>query len=134
MLSFHRNRTWYAVAVAAVIAAGLTSRHFPVLPGLLGKYPGDALWAAMVYLGWGMVLPKASPGRIALLASVMCVGIECLKLWQAPWLVSLRQTTAGHLVFGHVFSWSNFSAYAAGILAAFAMETFIHRPANNCGI
>ena len=91
-------------------------------PDLLGKYPGDALWALMVYLGWGVVLPKAPPGRIALLASVTCVGVECLKLWSAPWLVSLRQTTLGHLVFGHVFSWPNFPAYAAGILAAFAIE------------
>lgn len=98
-----------------------------MLPGLLGKYPGDALWAVMVYLGWGVVLPKASPGRIALLASLVCVSIECLKLWQAPWLVSLRQTTPGHLVFGHVFSWANFPAYAAGILAAFAVEAFIQR-------
>jgi hypothetical protein len=126
-LSLHRNRTWYSVAVVIVIVAGLASRRWPVLPDLLGKYPGDALWAAMVYLGWGIVLPKASPGRIALLASVICVGVECLKLWQTPWLASLQHTTLGHLVFGHVFSWSNFPAYAAGILAAFLLETALRR-------
>lgn len=122
-MSLHRNRAWYAVAVVAVIGAGLASRRWPVWPDLLGKYPGDALWAVMVYLGWGVVLPKASPGRIALLAAVTCVGVECLKLWQVPWLVSLRHTTLGHLVIGHAFSWANFPAYAAGILAAFALET-----------
>ena len=121
-MSLHRNRAWYAVAVVATIGAGLASRRWPLLPGLLGKYPGDALWAAMVYLGWGVLLPKASPGRLALLASATCVCVECLKLWQASWLVSLRHTTPGHLVFGHVFSWSNFPAYAAGILAACAGE------------
>ena len=124
-LSLPRNRAWYSVAVVAVIVAGLASRRFPVLPDLLGKYPGDALWTMMVYLGWGVVRPKAPPGRIALLASVTCVGVECLKLWQAPWLVSLRHTTLGHLVFGHFFSWSNFPAYAVGILATFVAETIL---------
>ena len=81
----------------------------------------------MVYLGWGVVLPEVSPGRIALLASVICVGVECLKLWQTPWLVSLRHTTPGHLIFGQVFSWSNFAAYAVGILTAFAIEAGIRR-------
>ncbi|MDB6113983.1 MAG: hypothetical protein JWQ62_928 [Lacunisphaera sp.] len=47
---------------------------------------------------------------------------ECLKLWQAPWLVSLRHTTAGHLVFGQVFSWPNFPTYAAGIMVVFVIE------------
>lgn len=127
-MSLQRNRAWHAVAIAAVIAAGLASRRWPVLPGLFGKYPGDALWAVMVYLGWGVVRPKAPPGRIALLAAVTCVAVECLKLWPAPWLASLRHTTLGHLVFGHVFSWSNLVAYGVGILGAFAVETVIRRP------
>ena len=94
------------------------------------QYPGDALWAVMVYLGWGVVLPKASPGRLALLASTVCVGVEFLKLWPAPWLVSLRHTTLGHLVFGHVFTWSNVPAYAAGILAAYAVERMRRNSSN----
>ena len=122
-----RNRVWYCLATVGVIAAGLASRRFPsLLPAALGKYPGDALWAVMVYLGWGVVLPKASGLRVALLAAVCCAGIEFLKLWPAPWLVELRHTTLGHLVFGHVFSWANLLAYLLGILTAFAIELVIH--------
>jgi hypothetical protein len=84
----------------------------------------------MVYLGWGVVFPQASSGRVALLAALFCTGIEFLKLWQAPWLVTARHTAVGHLVFGHTFSWQNLPAYAVGILGTFATETW-GRP-NHC--
>lgn len=45
-----RNRRWYLVALIVVIAAGLASRRYAWLfPACLGKYPGDALWALMVF-------------------------------------------------------------------------------------
>lgn len=116
-----RNRFWYAVLILAVIAAGLGSR-VAAIREVLGQYPGDALWAVMVYLGWSVVFPKAPGGRIALLGAGTCVAIEFLKLWQVPWLVQLRHTTLGHLVFGHVFSWANLLAYAAGLTTAFLIE------------
>ena len=46
-----RNRIIYATAVIAVMALGILSRQYPDrLPAVLGKYPGDALWAVMIYL------------------------------------------------------------------------------------
>lgn len=80
----------------------------------------------MVYLGWCVVFPRAASGRIAGLSAGFCAGIEFLKLWPAPWLVEIRHTTLGHLVFGHVFSGANFLAYAIGILAAFLSERAIN--------
>ncbi len=123
-----RNRLHWTLACAGVIVAGLLSRRFPeFLQAFLGKYPGDALWAVMVYVGWGIVFPRASMLRVASLAAATCVVIECLKLYQASWLVDLRHTTLGHLIFGHVFSWSNLLAYAIGILTASAIETVLLR-------
>jgi len=91
-----RKRCWYGLAVIVTIALGLASRQFRgALPEVLGKYPGDALWALMVFFGWGVVFPQASTVRIALLTLGVCVAIETLKLYQAPWIVGIRHTTLG---------------------------------------
>lgn len=118
-----RNRTRYAFAFTIVILLGLASRHHPnAIPVLFGKYPGDALWAMMVFIGWGFLFPRASTLSIAALAFFTCFVIEILKLYQSPWIVDIRQTTIGYLVFGHVFSIKNLLAYAVGIVIAFNVE------------
>jgi hypothetical protein len=110
-----RNRYGYFLAFLATIAAGLGSRALPeLLPAFLGKYPGDALWALMVFFGLGALLPRLHSTYIAALALGIAWAIETLKLWQAPWLVAIRHSMLGHLVFGHVFSWQNLIAYAIG--------------------
>jgi len=125
-----RSRALYFVAVVVTIAAGLASRRFPGLtPACLGKYPGDALWALMVFFGWGTRSPKGSTLRIALAALLTCYLVELVKLYQAPWIVAVRHSTLGHLVFGHAFSWQNIIAYAVGVLGGVAIEYLIR----NCG-
>src|SRR5579863_7249000 len=101
-----RSRGSYFFAVVLTIAAGLASRRFPgLLPSFFGKYPGDALWALMVFFGWGVIFCKASSLRIAVLALVTSYAVEAIKLYQSSWWVSVRHTTAGHLVFGQAFCW-----------------------------
>ncbi|MEO6277855.1 DUF2809 domain-containing protein [Roseateles sp.] len=118
-----RTRSRYALATLGVIAMGLASRHWHGLfPSGLGKYPGDALWCAMVFFALGALRPAASTAGNAALALGISFCIEFLKLWQAPWLVEVRHTTLGHLVFGHVFSWQNLVAYAVGAALAAAVE------------
>ena len=121
-----RRRRWYLIAFVATIVAGLASRHFSqVLPAFLGKYPGDVLWSLMVFFGLGIIFNQVSSLRLGLVALGFSFGIEALKLWQAPWLVSVRQTTLGHLVFGHVFSWQNLVAYTVGILVGLIVEVLL---------
>ena len=123
-----RKRVWYVLATIVTIALGLVSRHFRgALPEVLGKYPGDALWALMVFFGWGAVLTRASTVRVAMLTLGVCVAIETLKLYQAPWIIGIRHTTLGHLVFGHVFSWANLFAYAVGTVAGGGVEVSVRR-------
>ena len=118
-----RRRIAALVAMAATIALGLASRRWPAaLPALFGKYPGDALWALMVFLGWRALRPRAPTRDVALLALATSAVVECAKLWQAPWLVEFRYTTIGHLLLGHVFSWQNLVAYALGLLAGVALD------------
>ncbi|MGZ4963392.1 MAG: ribosomal maturation YjgA family protein [Limisphaerales bacterium] len=123
-----RKRAWYLIAFVVTIVAGLASRRFSqVLPALLGKYPGDALWSLMVFFGLGIIFKQLSSLRLGFAALGFSFGIETLKLWQAPWLVSIRQTTLGHLVFGHVFSWQNLVTYTVGILAGLLVEVLFVR-------
>jgi hypothetical protein len=118
-----RRRGVYGLALFAAIAAGLASRHLPAgWQASVGKYPGDALWALMVFFGLGALMPRVSSLRLAAGAFGFSVLIETLKLYQAPWAVAIRHTTLGHLVFGHVFSWQNLVAYAVGVLAGLTIE------------
>jgi len=123
LVARRRQRAWSAVAIVVTIAAGLASRKFAhVFPAAVAKYPGDALWALMVFFGLGFIFPKAGSVPVGLGALGFSVAIEVLKLWQAPWLVQVRHTTVGHLVFGHVFSWQNLVAYAVGVSLGVAIE------------
>lgn len=118
-----RVRIAYVLAFAVCILLGLASRRYAGPHGeLFGKYPGDALWAAMVFFGLGALRTRASTVNNAILALAICLAIELLKRYQAPWIVEIRHTTLGHLVFGHVFSFQNLVAYAVGVIVALGIE------------
>lgn len=110
-----RSRAWLAVGVAAVIALGLASRAFPLFPTVFGKYPGDALWALMVFLGAALLVPRASTLKLATFAVCFSYLVEISQLYHVPWLDSIRSTTFGHLVLGSGFSWLDLVAYAIGV-------------------
>lgn len=81
----------------------------------MGKYPGDAFWALMVFLGWGVVFPGVSTARLAAVALATCGLVELSQLYRAPWIDSIRGTTLGHLVLGSGFTWGDFVAYGIGV-------------------
>ncbi len=114
------------MAIVATIVAGLASRHYAaLLPAFLGKYPGDALWALMVFFVWGLIFTRFSSGRITVLALATSWAVEFLKLWQSPAWIAVRHSLIGHLVFGHAFSAQNLVAYALGVGAGWLFERMI---------
>lgn len=118
-----RSRPFYAGLVLVTIASGLASREFPqVLPDQLGKYPGDALWALMLFLLVGFARPRWSTSSAAATALVVSFTVEFSQLYQAAWMVALRQTTLGHLVLGSTFHAPDLLAYAVGIAVAAGFE------------
>jgi hypothetical protein len=120
-----RNRVVYATLIVLVIATGLASRKYPdLLPAELGKYPGDALWALMVFLLLGFCKPTWSIAIAATTALVGCYMVEFSQMYQAPWIVAIRQTTLGHLVLGSTFHAQDLIAYAAGIAFGASCEWF----------
>ena len=106
---------WVAL-VGVVVATGLGSRRFrPHLPAFVAAYAGDTLWALAAFLGIGLLLPRASTWRVALLAISFSVMIEVSQLYHAPWIDSVRGTTVGGLVLGFGFVRSDLACYAVGV-------------------
>jgi len=124
----------YALAVLSTIAAGLASRRWPwLLPEAFGKYPGDALYAVMVYALVVLARPSRGVARSAALALAICFAIECLQLWQPPWLQAIRATRLGRLVLGSHFDAPDLLAYAIGVVAAASAEASAFMRSNAAG-
>jgi hypothetical protein len=111
-----RSRIVYALLVIAVVAAGLLWRSGIIpLPGWLSNNGGDALWALMVFVGFGFLFPRASTLAVALVALTFAWGVEFSQLYYAPWIDAIRATIPGRLVLGTTFNWPDLPAYAVGI-------------------
>ncbi len=109
-------RRWFAAAFSVVVALGLASRRYPGLfPEFLGKYPGDALRALMVFCGLGFIGPGTSTLRLAVYALLISYADEFSQLYQAPWINAIRATAVGHLILGSTFSWFDMLAYTVGV-------------------
>ena len=90
--------------------------------GTGSKYGGDALWALMVFVGFGFLLPRASTLVVALLALTFSWGVEFSQLYHAPWIDAVRATLPGKLVLGNTFNWPDLLAYALGIALGVLVE------------
>ncbi|WP_329765664.1 DUF2809 domain-containing protein [Bacillus nitratireducens] len=111
-----RNRLLYALFTIVVIILGLSSRKFAfALPDLLNEYLGDALWALMIFTGFGFLFPKIETRKLAFISLIFCYGIEISQLYHAEWIDSIRATTLGGLVLGYGFLWSDLVAYTIGV-------------------
>jgi len=125
-ITVSRNRLWLLASFITVIALGLTSRKYPFLfPAVFGKYPGDALWALMVFLGCAFFKPRASTWGLAAVALAIACLDEFSQLYQAPWINAIRRTTMGHLVLGSTFSWGDMAAYAVGIFMGALIDAWL---------
>ena len=126
----HRPRPrWRQLAfLIGVVAWGLASRAWPAMfPAVLGKYPGDALWALMIFVGLGALWPRATTARLGRAALLLCYGVELSQLYQAPWIVQVRAHTLGHLVLGSHFGWIDFIAYTVGVAFGVLAEALPYR-------
>ncbi|AIY75761.1 TPA: DUF2809 domain-containing protein [Bacillus tropicus] len=111
-----RNRLLYAMFTILVIILGLSSRKFAfALPALLNAYLGDALWALMIFIGFGFLFSKIETKKLAFISLMFCYGIEVSQLYHAEWIDNVRATTLGGLVLGYGFLWSDLVAYTIGV-------------------
>ncbi|MEI2316660.1 DUF2809 domain-containing protein [Bacillus paramobilis] len=111
-----RNRLLYALFTIVVIILGLSSRKLAfALPQLLNDYLGDALWALMIFTGFGFLFPKIKTKKLAFISLLFCYVIEVSQLYHAEWIDNIRATTLGGLVLGYGFLWSDIVAYTIGV-------------------
>lgn len=123
MHSVARRRAAYLGLALATTLLGLASRRYAAgLPGWVGHYAGDALWALLVYWLAGLLRPGWPTGRRARAAAGFALAIELSQLCQVPWLRALRHTPLGGLVLGQVFLWSDLGCYAGGIALGLALD------------
>ncbi|MGE7886972.1 DUF2809 domain-containing protein [Bacillus cereus] len=123
-----RNRLLYALFTIVVIILGLSSRKFSfALPHLLNDYLGDALWALMIFTGFGFVFPKMTTKKLAFFSLIFCYGIEVSQLYHANWIDSIRATTLGGLVLGYGFLWSDLVAYTMGVGVGMLCEFILRK-------
>ena len=107
-----------AALALAVIVCGLSLRWygFPLgLPAFVVKYGGSLLWATMVFLLVGVMLPRLTRSQLAAGAAAIAIVVEFSRLVHVPWLDAFRLTTAGALLLGRIFSLWNLVAYAVRI-------------------
>jgi hypothetical protein len=118
-----RNRWFYALLVLLVMGAGLIWRsHLLPLSPFMSKYGGDALWALLVFFGFGFVFNRISTLRLSAISLGFAWAIEFSQLYRAPWLDAIRATRLGHLVLGSTFNWPDLPAYAFGIALGALLE------------
>ncbi|MFD3447221.1 DUF2809 domain-containing protein [Microbacteriaceae bacterium 4G12] len=123
---YKRNRLVYGTLLLSVMACGLLSRRTAyVLPHFVNTYLGDALWALMIFIGFGFILKTAKTRSVAFIALSFCYLIECSQLYHATWIDTIRNTTLGGLILGYGFLWSDLLAYSIGIGAGVLMELFV---------
>ncbi len=117
-----------SLLVFGTIALGMATRKLGFLfPDFIAVYGGDALWALMVYWGFGLLFPKKSPWTIFMMATGFSFFIEFSQLYQADWINALRRNPFGALVLGNTFVWTDLLCYSAGTILGFGIESFTRR-------
>ncbi|MBU3191986.1 DUF2809 domain-containing protein [Clostridium bowmanii] len=115
-MTYKRNRLLYAIMIIVVITLGLCSRKLTnVLPNFLNIYMGDALWALMIFIGFGFIFREMKTKTITFMGISFCYLIELSQLYHGDFINNIRKTTLGGLVLGYGFLWSDLLAYAVGI-------------------
>lgn len=95
---------------------------------MLGKYPGDVLWAQMVYWLVALCAPTASISRVSAWALTIAYVDELSQLYQSQWINAMRATALGHAVLGSHFSWRDVIAYTVGVALVAAAERILRKP------
>lgn len=118
-----RSRPLYGVITILVIILGIASRKFSIyLPQFINLYLGDALWAFMIFSGFGFLFTNLETKKLGLAALMFCYFIEVTQLYHSSWIDSIRRTTLGGLVLGYGFLWSDLIAYTMGVSIGFLLE------------
>lgn len=123
MIPRQLTRLSYCVLAILTIALGL---YVHAGGGALGPVAqdvlGDALWAMMIFWGFGALFPRRPVVPRSVAALSVCIAVELSQLLHGSTIDALRRTTIGGLVFGSGFDSRDLLAYALGVGAAALLE------------
>ena len=123
-------RITYLISALTIVIVGLASRRYRQhLPSFVGEYCGDVLWALMLFLLVSFVLAGRPLFQRCIISLVLAFAVEVSRLYHAPWIDSIRNTTLGGLVLGFGFLWSDLVCYLVGIAAGVLADRFLWPPA-----
>lgn len=129
------SRALYLALALATIVLGLAVHLGGAMLGpAVRDRLGDALWAAMIVWWLAALTPGARPLPRNIAALAICFVVEFSQLYHATALDAFRNTMVGHLILGSGFDPGDLVAYTVGVLAAAAIDHFVHlrerRPAS----
>ncbi|MEP6513234.1 MAG: DUF2809 domain-containing protein [Parafilimonas sp.] len=121
-----KNKRWlYLILIAINIPLGLSTRYYNTyFSDIFKTYGGDTFAASCIFFGLRFIFLKVKLWRIAILNYIVCIAIETLQLYHAPWIEKIRHTPPFGILLGYGFLWSDWLCYAAGTIIAFAVAWF----------
>jgi len=114
-----KNRLIYLLCALFLIPIGLATRIYGT--EFMKLYVGDALWAMMIYFGFGMLFPSKQ-SSVFWYAFTFCYLIEISQLYHAEWIDAIRKNRLGGLILGFGFLWSDLVSYLIGILGGYYLD------------
>jgi Protein of unknown function (DUF2809) len=108
----------YFCIIISVIIIGILSRKINGIPLFLG----DILYGMMIYFMIKLILINTKIATVALISLNTCFAIEFLQLYQANWIVEIRNTTIGHYILGQGFLWTDLLCLAIGVGLGFIIN------------
>ncbi len=113
------------------IALGIASRVYGArLPGVVGVYAGDILWAAALYWVLSLLWRRANPLQLAGATLTISIVVEVSQRYHSPWIDAIRATAFGAALLGRGFLWSDLVCYAAGASLAALLDHLLRRRAS----
>ena len=111
-----------ALALAVVVPLGVYTKFYPG-PG--AAWINDPLGSILYEIAWCLLAAfafrRSRPAAIAVAVFAATCALEVLQLWHPPFLEFLRSFFVGRLVLGTTFVWSDFTWYAVGSAAGYAL-------------
>jgi len=123
-----RSRKLYFIYGIVVVIIGLASRKVPSdLPLIISKYPGDVLWALMVFIIVGFLFTNITTKKVAIISLLFSFLIETSQLYHAIWIDNIRHTILGALILGSGFSFYDMICYIVGVSLGVLSEKYLIR-------
>jgi len=127
-------KSFWGLALALIIAAGLASRSVHTGLAIFDKYLGDALYAAMIHVMLRLARPTALPQTLAFASMVFMTVLEFFQLTMIPARMLANDNAAVRIVarlLGTEFHVLDLVAYAVGIGCVFLADSLRARTMPN---